>query len=133
MVLGCADIEISKKLKELLKEKKFHILRYRDDYRIFVNDISDGDIVLKCISETLIDFGFRLNTAKTSHCADIITGSIKPDKIEVLKYGAVPKKLSKKDLMDQLMIIQQTGKHFPNSGTLKNRLSKILDAVHSKK
>ena len=132
MVLGCADIEISKKLQELLREKKFHILRYRDDYRIFVNDISDGDIVLKCISETLIDFGFRLNTAKTSHCADIITGSIKPDKIEVLKYGAVPKKLSKKDLMDQLMIIQQTGKHFPNSGTLKNRLSKILDAVQSK-
>lgn len=132
IVLGCADIEISTKLKKLLQGKKFHILRYRDDYKIFVNDISDGDIILKCISETLIEFGFRLNTSKTSYCADIITGSIKPDKIEVLKYGPVPKKLSKKDLMDQLMIIQQASKEFPNSGTLKNRLSKILDAVQNK-
>lgn len=132
IVLGYADTELSKKLKISLKDKKFHILRYRDDYRIFTNDVTDGDKILKCLSETLIDFGFRLNTSKTDSCDDVVTGSIKPDKIEALKFEAVPKKLSKKELLRQLLIVQQIGKWHPNSGTLKNRLSKILDAVKDK-
>ena len=132
IVLGYADTELSKKLNVALKDKKFHILRYRDDYRIFTNDTTDGDIILKCLSETLIGFGFRLNTNKTYSCDDVVTGSIKPDKIEALKFEAVPKKLSKKELLRQLMIVQQIGKWHPNSGTLKNRLSKILDAVNDK-
>lgn len=131
IVLGYADTMILERLNDQLNNRKFHILRYRDDYRIFVNDISDGDIVLKCISEVLIEFGFRLNTGKTCHCDDIITGSIKPDKLEIIKYGSVPSKLSKKGLVDQLLIVQQISKRFPNSGTLKLRLSRILDAVRN--
>lgn len=132
IVLGYADTELSKKLNISLKDKKFHILRYRDDYRIFTNDTTDGDKILKCLGETLISFGFRLNTNKTYSCDDIVTGSIKPDKIEALKFEAVPKKLSRKELLRQLMIVQQIGKWHPNSGTLKNRLSKILDVVNVK-
>lgn len=132
IILGYADTIISEKASQLLGNKKFHILRYRDDYRIFVNDISDGDTILKCISEVLIDFGFRLNTNKTYNCEDLISGSIKPDKLDAIKYGNVPKKLSKKKLVDQLLVVQQISRDFPNTGTLKLRLSKILDAVQSK-
>lgn len=132
IVLGHIDIELSKKLEISLNGKKFHILRYRDDYRIFTNDVTDGDIIIKCLSETLIEFGFRLNTSKTYHSDDVVTGSIKPDKIEALKFEAVPKKLSKAELLRQLLIIQQIGKHFPNSGTLRTRLSKVLDSVTDK-
>lgn len=132
MILGYADTVISEKIAKILIDKKFHILRYRYDYRIFVNDISDGDIILKCISEVLIEFGFRLNTNKTYHCDDLISGSIKPDKLNAIKYGNVPKRLSKKELVNQLLVIQQISKDFPNTGTLKVRLSKILDAVQSK-
>lgn len=132
IILGYTDTIISEKVRKLLVDKKFHILRYRDDYRIFVNDVSDGDTILKCISEVLIEFGFRLNTSKTYHCDDLISGSIKPDKLDAIKYGGVPKKLSKKELVDQLLVVQQISKDFPNTGTLKLRLSKILDAVQSK-
>jgi len=132
IVLGYADSELSKKLKHVLKDKKFHILRYRDDYRIFVNDISDGDTILKCLGEVLLDLGFRLNTHKTYFDDNVVSGSIKKDKMDALKFGYVPKKLSKNELLRQLLIVQQVGKQFPNSGTLKNRLSKILDVIKPK-
>lgn len=129
IILGYADCELSKKLNSLIESKKYYILRYRDDYRIFVNDISDGDIILKSLSEVLLDLGFRLNTNKTCFNPDIIGGSIKDDKVDSLKFELVPKKLSKTELLRQLLIIQQIGKKYPNSGILKNRLSKIVDIV----
>jgi RNA-directed DNA polymerase len=132
IVLGYADYELSKKLKLVFKDKIFHILRYRDDYRIFVNDISDGDKILKCLGEVLLNLGFRLNTNKTYFDEDVVSGSIKKDKMDALKFENVPKKLSKKELLRQLLIVQQVGKQFPNSGTLKNRLSKILDVIKPK-
>jgi len=132
IVLGYADHELSEKLDSVLKGRKFHILRYRDDYRIFVNDVSDGDTILKCLGEVLLNLGFRLNTNKTYFDDDVVSGSIKKDKIEALKFEYVPKKLSRKELLRQLLIVQQIGKQFPNSGTLKNRLSKILDVVKPK-
>ena len=132
IILGYADYKLDKKLKLVLNNKKYFILRYRDDYRIFVNDTTDGDIILKCLSETLLDLGFRLNTGKTSFYQDIIGASLKEDKVYSLQYGLVPERLTKNELLRQLLIIQQIGKIFPNSGVLKNRLSKILNVVKSK-
>ena len=40
--------------------------------------------------------------------------------------------MTKNELLRQLLIIQQIGKKFPNSGVLKNRLSKILNVVKAK-
>ncbi len=129
IVLGYVDLKLSEKLKKDLKGKDFHILRYRDDYRIFVNDVSDGDKILKYLSELLLNLGFRLNTHKTYFSDDVINGSIKKDKIEALKYGVVPKKLSKRELLRQLLIIQTISKNYPNSGTITMRLSNILNVV----
>jgi hypothetical protein len=129
IVLGYADSELSKRLSTELSGRKYHILRYRDDYRIFVNDISDGDKILKCLSEVLLGLGFRLNLGKTFFSEDVVSGSIKKDKFEALRFGHVPVKLSKEELLRQLLIIQQVGKLHPNSGTLKNRLFKIIDVV----
>ena len=129
IILGYADYCLIKKLTPLLVGRKYFILRYRDDYRIFVNDINDGDIILKCLSETLLDLGFRFNTGKTLFSQDIVGSSLKEDKLDSLKIGPVPDKLSKSELLRQLLIIQQQGKKFPNSGILKNRLSRILEVV----
>lgn len=129
IVLGYADQELFKILSKYLVNKKYHILRYRDDYRIFVNDVKDGDIILKCLSEVLLSLGFRLNVNKTNFSDDVVLGSIKKDKIDSLVYENVPKKLSKEELLRQLLIVQYISKNNPNAGTLKNRLSKILDAI----
>lgn len=130
IVLGYADSELSKKLLIELKNRKYHILRYRDDYRIFVNDVSDGDKILKCLSEVLLGLEFRLNVSKTYFSDDVVSGSIKKDKLEALRFEHVPKKLTKEELLRQLLIIQQIGKQHRNSGTLISRLSKIIDAVN---
>ena len=34
----------------------YQILRYVDDYRIFVNSPEDGRVILKCLTETMFDF-----------------------------------------------------------------------------
>jgi len=132
IVLGYVDSELSLKISNELKGKKYHVLRYRDDYRIFVNDSSDGDRILKYLGEILIDLGFRLNIEKTYISEDVISGSIKKDKFESLKFESVPRSLSKEELSKQLLIIQQISKQCPNSGSIKNRLSKIIDGVKLK-
>lgn len=129
IILGYTDYELLNKLSIELKGKRFYILRYRDDYRIFVNDISDGDKILKCLSEVLSRLGLRLNVNKTFFSDDIISGSIKKDKLESLQFEHIPKKLTKEELLRQLLIVQQIGRRYPNSGTLENRLSKILDTI----
>lgn len=133
LVLGYADVLLSEKINEVLPGKKFHILRYRDDYRIFVNDVSDGDAILKLLSEVLSSLGFKLNTGKTFFSQNVVGNSIKPDKGDSLKYENIQAVLSKHDLIKQLLIIQQIGNNFPNSGTLTSRLSKIFDSVDQSK
>ncbi len=129
IVLGYADETLSTRLKTLLKGRDYRILRYRDDYRIFVNDISDGEIIMKSLSEALIELGLRLHSHKTFQSNDVISGSIKRDKLEAIFLSSVPKSLSKKELLRQLLIVQQIGKKFPNTGTLKTRLSEIIRAA----
>jgi RNA-directed DNA polymerase len=125
IILGYADFLLSEKLAEVLNHKNYHILRYRDDYRIFVNDTNDGEAILKCISEVLSGLGFKLNAEKTSFCSDIVAGSIKKDKISNIELEDIPEKLSKAELIRQILITQKISTEFPNSGTLTRRLSKI--------
>jgi RNA-directed DNA polymerase len=55
IVLGYADLELSDRLKAAgLTE--FRILRYRDDYRIFVNSPQIGEAILKSLSQLSADF-----------------------------------------------------------------------------
>lgn len=139
IILGYADLELSKKLKDMLHDKKYYILRYRDDYRIFVNDLSVGEIIFKYLCETLLNLGFHLNTSKTCYSQDVVGGALKEDKLDALKYEPVPKKLPKNlfetqiELLRQLLIVQQLGKKFPNSGILLNRLSKISKILKATK
>lgn len=126
IVLGYADSLLSEKLNA--ENEDYHILRYRDDYRIFVNEAGQGDRILKSLSEILIELGFCLNVNKTCF-NNVVSGAIKKDKLDSLSYESVPKKLSKEELLRQLLIVQQISCRFPNSGTLKSRLSKILDFV----
>lgn len=132
VVLSYADNELSEKLKTRLKDKRYHILRFRDDFRIFVNDTNDGDIILKSLSETLISLGLKLNTPKKNFYDNIISGSVKKDKLYDLVNEPVPKAITKKELLRQLLIIQQISMQFPNTGTIKRRLAEILEHVKLK-
>ncbi len=113
IVLGYADELLSKEL-EKLKINDYKILRYRDDYRIFTNNNYDLDIILKKLSEILSSLNLKLNSQKTYITDDVITYSIKKDKMKRIE-NVIEKDLN---LQKQLLIIRKYGIDYPNCGSL---------------
>jgi len=117
MVLGYVDLELSKKL-EAESIDDYCILRYRDDYRIFVNNPQIGEKILKLLTEATIDPGLKLNSAKTKSSNDVIRASIKSDKLSWMVS-----KQSDYTLQKHLLIIHNHAKQFPNSGSIDKALN----------
>ena len=126
MVLGYADTELATRLKHALI-KDYQILRYRDDYRIFVNTRIDGEVILKNLTEVMFDLGLKLNPYKTDISNEVIRSSIKDDKL-----GWMFRRQSDHNLERHLLIIYDHSKRHPNSGSVEvslkqfhKRISKI--------
>ncbi|WP_244900281.1 RNA-directed DNA polymerase [Dolosicoccus paucivorans] len=137
IVLGYADLKLSENLKKL-EEKDiigdYKILRYRDDYRIFANDIDQLEIITRRLADTLFELNLQLNTKKTKLVKDLVLESIKPDKLywnqidASLKYRIIGKDNKKKtqyslNLQKHLIEIKILSSKYPNSGMIKNALS----------
>lgn len=120
MVLGYIDELLTQKFEENSIEN-YQILRYRDDYRIFVNNINDGEIILKLLSEILVPFGLKLNSSKTKSNSDVITASIKKDKLAWLQLPDPESNTS--NLQKYILVIRQHSLNYPNSGSLIAALS----------
>jgi hypothetical protein len=112
MVLGYSDIELAEKIARLTVED-YCILRYRDDYRIFVNNSQDGERILKCLTEVMMDLGLKLNPAKTKISNQVICSSLKDDKRSWTCRRQVDKNLQK-----HLLIIHNHSIEYPNAGSL---------------
>lgn len=112
MVLGYIDTLLSDRIKAN-DITDYHILRYRDDYKIFVNNPHTGEHILKIITEVLAEFGMKLNTLKTNTYDNIILHAIKKDKIAWLI-----KKQSNKDLQKHLLLIYKHALEYPHAGSL---------------
>ena len=126
IVLGYIDRMLSAVLQKQ-KIIKYQILRYRDDYRIFVCNANDGEKILKLLSEIMMPLGLKLNASKTKGSQDVITQSIKKDKLAWLKI-----KQSHRNLQKQLLVIRQHGIEYPNSGSLTvalNQFDKKIELV----
>lgn len=126
MVLGYADTLLHEKLNSQ-GVMEYQILRYRDDYRIFVHGGHDGEKILKALTEVLIELGFKLNSSKTVISSDVVGSSVKADKL-----AWISRKQADKNLEKHLLIIHQHAADFPNSGSLLRALSEFrarLDRV----
>lgn len=123
MILGYADLELSQRLEtpDGTPPVQFQILRYRDDYRIFVHDPQVGEHVLKVISEVLSELGMKLGPQKTSYSSEVIKHSIKEDK----RYWTEHKRVER-GLQKQLMLIHSLAQKYPNSGSLVRALTEYL-------
>lgn len=133
IILGYTDEELTKKIKEN-KIEEYKILRYRDDYRIFVNNPCDGELILKLLTEVLVDLGLKLNSSKTQNISDLILGSIKDDKIAFLQNQWLPLFYQTKqeipfNVQKVLLILYDFSKKYPNSGALKRALSDFFDNI----
>ena len=118
IVLAYSDDELSDQIKSQSIEN-YHILRYRDDYRIFVKNPQDGERILKCLTEVLTDLGMRLSSAKTQTSSEVIRASIKADKLAYIFRRQSDRKLQK-----HLLIIHDHAAQYPNSGSLVSALQK---------
>lgn len=119
MVLGYADLLASERL-EKQKISDFQILRYRDDYRIFVNDSKVGEIILKILTEVLLGLGLKLNVSKTTSAQAVIGGSIKSDKLAWLRN-----KQRDRNFQKHLLLIYCHSKDYPNGGSLIGALDEF--------
>ncbi|WP_386687467.1 RNA-directed DNA polymerase [Lonepinella sp. MS14437] len=124
IVLGYIDRILSTGLKKH-KITEYRILRYRDDYRVFVRNPNDGEKILKCLSEIMMPFGFKLNASKTRGSQDVITQSVKKDK---LAWLYIPQNY-RNSLQKQLLLIRQHGINFPNSGSLNVALNEFDEQI----
>lgn len=118
MVLGYGDILLTEALDKD-KIKDYTILRYRDDYRIFTKDETTLNKILKILSEELSELNFRMNTQKTIISNDIITNSVKKDKLDSLKLNLN----NNMSIQKKILLIRDFANSNPNSGSLKVILS----------
>lgn len=130
MVLGYVDQLLTIKLQENNIED-YQILRYRDDYRIFVNSHNIGENILKLLSEVLMPFGLKLNSSKTKSHQDVIIASIKKDKFAWLQQSE--QNLNNLSLQKHLLLIKQHALQYPNSGSLMTALNGFHERVQKEK
>ncbi|NYT28078.1 MAG: RNA-directed DNA polymerase [Candidatus Thiodubiliella endoseptemdiera] len=116
MVLGYIDECLSNCLDNSMD---YHIIRYRDDYRIFVNNSKDGDTIIRELSKILSELGMRLNDEKTIFSDDVVNSSIKPDKL----HQIVNNYQNHTDVKKQLLVIKNLADNYPNSGALNVALN----------
>jgi hypothetical protein len=122
-VLGYADLMLSQRLSaEGITDVR--ILRYRDDYRVFVNDTQVGELILKMLTEVLIDLGLKLNASKTSKMQSVIGSALKLDKREWIR-----RKQQDRNIQNHLLLIHSHGTDFPNAGSLLGALDKFYNRL----
>ncbi len=123
MVLAFADKELSEKLNDV-GISKFHIVRYRDDYRVFSNSKEEIERIAFYLQEVLAELNFQLNTKKTYLTEEVIGESMKKDKIAYISESPLYRKTQKRiystmsNLQQEALYIHQFSKKYPNSGTL---------------
>jgi len=108
----------------------YHIIRYRDDYRIFTNEKSDCEKIIKTLSEILAEYNFRFNSSKIDIGEDISLMSIKKDKLEnIIYHVGNDKEIDVYKLKRLLIDILNISKTYPNSGFIL----KILEYLNKSK
>ncbi len=126
LILGYVDLILSEKIAQTGIDV-YHIIRYRDDYRIFCNNSQDGELILKFLTEVLIDIGLKLNSAKTVFSNNLIEAVIKKDKFYWIEHEH--KQIGNQK---QLLLLLGLAKKYPNSGTLKTQLNLFFKALEIK-
>lgn len=128
VVLKYADLLLTERLNKLeIDTKEYRILRYRDDYRIFVNNLSIADEIIKNLTEVLIELGLKLNSSKTLTSDNVIFSSIKPDKLNWLSIKDDSASLQKK-----LLLLHKYSIEHKNNSILCKELKNIFNIINNR-
>lgn len=125
MVLGSIDLRLSEML-DAESDDDYCILRYRDDYRVFVNDSSAGERVLRLLTLALEEYGMRFNSAKTYVSADIVGDAVKGDKLAWFEIAHNYDSLS---VEKRLLLLYRHASRFPNCGSILQPLAALPEHI----
>lgn len=113
--------------------KDYHIIRYRDDYRIFTQSENDAKTILLTLNNLLRDMGLRLNPKKIRITTNIIKRSLKEDKyclitnrVEMM-YPNEHHEIYHQSLIKELLEIREYGKKYPQSGSVERALAELYE------
>ena len=122
-VLGYADEILAHELNEEGIEH-YKVIRFRDDYRIFVDDQSVAEDALACLYRTLQQVQLELRLDKTSISSDVVLAAVREDKRAWLD-GDFDRRLASpaESLMNAIVRLQNFSRRHPNSGMLKKGMS----------
>lgn len=131
IVLGGVDMELNSTMleDEDLKGRwnDFTIIRYRDDYRILSVDGYIGHKVMKTLSDVLTNWGFKMNSGKTSQTNNIVLSAAKQEKND--EIFRAPCELSfQKEAMRIFLLFQE----YPSSGLIAKKLISYYDILNAK-
>ncbi len=127
IVLGYSDLLLHEAIQKANITFPYEIIRYRDDYRIFCNDKAILEKISYILQHVLENLNFRMNSKKTKISDNIVTDSVKPDKLAYIYNTPVSNKKGcdfdsfEKHLLYILMFARQ----YPDTGSIKNLLSDI--------
>lgn len=137
IILTYADKKLGDKL--LSKEiTDYYIIRYRDDYRIFSNNKKEIETISFTLQEILHDINLQLNANKTFLTEDIITNSIKKDKITYIYNNPLYNRHGKfiyssvSSIEAEAIFIHQFASKHPNSGTLSKLLMNFAERLNNR-
>lgn len=127
-------------VKTLAPNLNYHIIRYRDDYRIFSDNQHTAELILKELAKILMRFGWSLNREKTMVSKSSVNHAYKPDKLDAVQSGlkselrhfqqSVISETAAEELLLRILCFSQRHK---NSNQLKSMLLKYRTALEQGK
>lgn len=126
IILGYSDLLLHNRLNEEGIEG-YEIIRYRDDYRIFCNDMDTLERISYILQDLLESLNFRMNSNKTRISQSIVMDSLKADKLWYIENTPIfnKKGVDFDSFEKHLFYILMFGRKFPNGGQLKVMLSDL--------
>lgn len=130
IILGYADLLLYNRLTEENIDG-FEVLRYRDDFRIFCNDMDKLEQISYILQEVLEKLNFRMNSGKTHITRSVVMDSVKSDKLWYIENTPIfnKKGVDFDSYEKHLFFILMFGRRYPNGGQLKNMLSDLHERL----
>lgn len=128
LVLAYADKELEKEF-EKKGIKGIHVLRYRDDYRIFSNSLDDLKIVSVVLGQVLNELHLNLNASKTYISEEPLRDAIKKDKLARIERGLDKRSYAGTSIQKQLLLIREFSEEYPNSGSVSILLNNVKKRI----
>lgn len=125
IVLGYGDFLIAQRL-EASGIANYHVIRFRDDYRVFTDTYADAETALQCLYSALRSIRLELNPDKTQIFEDSVSSAIRADKVAWIRGGHEERITAGAETPYNLLVeLRNFNESYPNSGMLQRGITAL--------